>query len=192
MNRWPVLPSLIVSGAIIIMLGLGVWQLQRHQWKQALLADYAAASGMPAIDWPRLDSTPENLPLYRRSGLDCERVADWRATSGRRADGSAGWVQVATCQLPDGQKAQLVAGWSDRPEAPVWAGGTVKGTIAPDSRHGLRLVASPPVAGLQPVQPPSLDDIPNNHFAYAVQWFLFAISAAVIYLLALRRRQRAG
>jgi surfeit locus 1 family protein len=34
--------------------------------------------------------------------------------------------------------------------------------------------------------------VPNNHLAYAVQWFLFAGVAAVIYALALRRRTRAG
>ncbi|HNJ47416.1 MAG TPA: SURF1 family protein, partial [Novosphingobium sp.] len=31
-------------------------------------------------------------------------------------------------------------------------------------------------------------DIPNNHLSYAVQWFLFAATALVIYGLALRKR----
>ncbi len=30
--------------------------------------------------------------------------------------------------------------------------------------------------------------MPNNHLAYAVQWFLFAAIAGAIYVLALRRR----
>lgn len=38
--------------------------------------------------------------------------------------------------------------------------------------------------------PPSPDTIPNNHLSYAVQWFLFAGIAAVIYALALRQRWR--
>ena len=38
--------------------------------------------------------------------------------------------------------------------------------------------------------PPSLDAIPNNHLAYAVQWFLFAGVAGVIYVIALRRQAR--
>ena len=38
--------------------------------------------------------------------------------------------------------------------------------------------------------PPSPDSIPNNHLAYAIQWFLFAGFAAVIYFLALKRRER--
>jgi surfeit locus 1 family protein len=35
---------------------------------------------------------------------------------------------------------------------------------------------------------PDPRDIPNNHLAYAVQWFLFATVAAVIYALALAKR----
>jgi surfeit locus 1 family protein len=38
--------------------------------------------------------------------------------------------------------------------------------------------------------PPSPDNIPNNHLSYAVQWFLFAGIAGVIYALALRQRWR--
>ena len=30
--------------------------------------------------------------------------------------------------------------------------------------------------------------MPNNHLAYAVQWFLFALTALVIYAIALRKR----
>jgi cytochrome oxidase assembly protein ShyY1 len=37
---------------------------------------------------------------------------------------------------------------------------------------------------------PSPDSIPNNHLSYAIQWFLFAAAAALIYVLALRLRQR--
>ncbi|MFC3307859.1 hypothetical protein ACFOGK_01280 [Blastomonas aquatica] len=46
------------------------------------------------------------------------------------------------------------------------------------------------MAGLEAVQPPSPGDIPNNHWAYAIQWFLFAGIAAVIYGLAVARRTR--
>jgi surfeit locus 1 family protein len=55
----------------------------------------------------------------------------------------------------------------------------------------LVLIAAPPAPGLQPSAPPSLADVPNNHFGYAVQWFIFAGVAAFIYGLALRRRRRA-
>jgi cytochrome oxidase assembly protein ShyY1 len=35
---------------------------------------------------------------------------------------------------------------------------------------------------------PSAADTPNNHLAYAGQWFLFAAAALIIYILAVRRR----
>ena len=41
-----------------------------------------------------------------------------------------------------------------------------------------------PVAGLTVLH------FSNNHMAYAVQWFLFAATALVIYAVALRRRMR--
>ena len=58
------------------------------------------------------------------------------------------------------------------------------GVVAP----GPRLVADPPLAGLQANARPDPSDIPNNHLSYAVQWFLFAATALVIYAIALRKR----
>ena len=52
----------------------------------------------------------------------------------------------------------------------------------------MRLVAATAPPGLEPSAPPSIDQIPNNHRAYAVQWFLFALIAGVIYVLAVRKR----
>jgi hypothetical protein len=80
----------------------------------------------------------------------------------------------------------VVLGWSRLPMAAGgWSGGEVRGVIAP----GPRLVASPPLAGLEANAMPDPADIPNNHFAYAVQWFVFAATALVIYGLALRKRR---
>ena len=46
----------------------------------------------------------------------------------------------------------------------------------------------PPRAGLLPLERPDPSDLPNNHIAYAWQWFLFALTALVIYGLAVRKR----
>jgi cytochrome oxidase assembly protein ShyY1 len=54
----------------------------------------------------------------------------------------------------------------------------------------MRLVAATAPPGLEPSAPPSIAEIPNNHRSYAVQWFLFALIAVVIYVLALRKKQR--
>jgi hypothetical protein len=188
MRRLPILPTLIVLIAVAIMIGLGIWQLKRMAWKDALLQRYAAAATQPAMAWPRyVDS--RNPPFFRRASGYCLSVASWRAASGRNRSGDAGWVHIASCRTgAEGPGMQAVMGWSERPDHPSWSGGAVSGIIAPDSRSIIRLVADKPAPGLQPAEPPNLQDIPNNHLAYAVQWFLFAFVALIIYGLALRRR----
>ena len=190
MKRLPFWPTLIVGMAIAAMIALGIWQLQRLAWKEALLEEYTGASQRPATAWPVVPDAA-TLPLYRASSVNCLDVIDWRSSSGRNTRGQSGWVHIASCSTgAEGPGAQVVAGWSMRPENPEWDGGQVRGVIAPDSAHLIRLVAAPPVAGLEAVQPPSPEDIPNNHLAYAIQWFLFAGIAAVIYGLALGRRAK--
>ena len=88
---------------------------------------------------------------------------------------------------------QVDMGWSKDPAAPRgWRGGAVRGVIDRDRDHVIMLVSEVAAPGLQPSAPPSPADIPNNHRAYAVQWFLFAGVAVLIYLLALRRRILGG
>jgi surfeit locus 1 family protein len=79
-------------------------------------------------------------------------------------------------------------GWSNRSDNPAWTGGRVSGVIAPDSRHRILLVSEAAAPGLQPSALPDPAEVPNNHRSYAVQWFAFALSATIIYGLALRRR----
>ncbi|ODU20649.1 MAG: hypothetical protein ABS87_09915 [Sphingomonas sp. SCN 67-18] len=193
MKRIPILATVVVAAAIALMIGLGIWQLQRAQWKAGLLASYAAAQHQPPIAWPVVPS-PKNPPLFRRSSAFCLQVTGWRSVSGRNLQQTPGWSHIASCRSGGGEGPgfQAVMGWSTEPADPAWTGGMVEGVIAPDSQSIIRLVATNPAPGLVPSAPPSLEDIPNNHMAYAVQWFLFALIAAIIYVLALRRRNRDG
>jgi len=188
----PIIGTLLVLAAVAIMVALGIWQLQRAEWKDGLLATYAAAADQPAIAYPMV-STDDDPPYFRSSSVNCLEVVSWRSTSGRNVSGQSGWAHIAQCKTGGGEGpgAQIVAGWSTTPDNPEGEGGTVDGIIAPDTQNIIRLVATEPVAGLQQSQPPSIDDIPNNHMAYAVQWFLFAGIALIIYLLALRGRNKA-
>lgn len=188
MKKLPLLPTFIVAVAVAVMIALGIWQLQRRTEKEEALARYAAAQGLPPIAWPAAVD-PNDPPLFRRSEVRCDSVVGWRAVSGRNLAGDAGWVHIASCGVGTGL-ANLVMGWSTTPDPPVWRGGAVTGFIGTDPDQGVRLIAANPAPGLQPARPPSLDDVPNNHLAYAAQWFFFAAAAAVIYILALRRRSR--
>jgi surfeit locus 1 family protein len=189
--RLPLIPTLLVAAAVATMIALGIWQLQRKGEKEALIAQYVAARDLPAVIWPSVP-LPDQLPLFRKSALMCVKVVNWQAISGKNARGQAGFAHIASCQTGGGEGpgAKIALGWSARPTSPTWTGGEVQGVIAPDNDALIRLVASTAPPGLEMLAKPSTANIPNNHMSYAVQWFLFAAAAAVIYLLALRQKQR--
>ena len=189
-KRFPVIATIIVALAVATMIGLGLWQLQRKAVKEALLVQYADAANLPAIAWPAVAS-PNELPLFRKSAVLCLKVIRWESVSGKNAGGKAGYAHVAHCQLSGGEGpgAKVAIGWSPRPENPKWSGGQVSGVIAPDNQSLIRLIADTAPAGLEKLALPSTDGIPNNHMLYAIQWFFFAFVAALIYVLALRKRQ---
>lgn len=205
-RRVPIVPTLIVAAAIATMIALGIWQLRRAEWKADLIARYEAAAGLaplvradivlfPVSPTTFRNPEPEELH-FRRAVFDCSRVLGWRATAGRNANDQVGYVHVARCDTADWvtfdgpNGAEVVLGWSRDVEQPDWSGGLVRGTIAPGGEFGWRLVADPPLAGLEANAPPDPNDLPNNHLMYAGQWFFFALTALVIYILALRRRRR--
>ena len=191
-TRIPLWSTLVVGIAVAIMIALGIWQLQRATWKEALLARYQVARTLPPMAWPAVPVDAETL-LFRRAGGHCLTVTGWAAKAGRSIRGESGWRHIAACRTggAEGPGLQADMGWSTSATPPQgWAGGRVTGTITEDRAHRILLVADTPAPGLQPSLPPSPQEIPNNHRAYAVQWFLFAGVAAIIYALALRRKGR--
>jgi surfeit locus 1 family protein len=185
----PIVSTIVVLAAVATMVSLGVWQLHRKEWKEALIARYTAAETMNSdVPWP---SSPAEYAgaLYRHSRIECAAVTGMGAVAGRSAEGQAGWAHIAHCDLLNGGKADVALGWSSDPASPQWNGGEVGGFVA-GSEKGVRLVAAPPQAGLAQLAAPDPRDMPNNHLSYAVQWFLFALTALVIYALALRKRWR--
>jgi surfeit locus 1 family protein len=185
-SSWPVIPTLLVLAAVAVMIRLGFWQLDRADQKAALLARYASAETLSAdVPFPQSEAAAEPV-LYRHARLDCRQVTGISVMAGRNANDEVGMAHIADCALAGGHRARVVLGWSREPKAAEWQGGEVAGVIAP----GPRLVADTPVAGLAANARPNPAEIPNNHLAYAVQWFLFAATALVIYWIAVRRRMR--
>jgi len=190
MRRFPVIPTIIVATAVAIMIGLGVWQLRRSQEKEALLARYEAAANLPAVHWPTMTVDDARLPLFRAASTMCLNPVATTVIAGRNNRGQSGYSHLVDCQTgAEGPGIRVDIGWSQDPRAgDRWPGGQVSGIIAPDSRQRIRLVSAAGLAGLEASAPPSPADIPNNHSSYAVHWFLFAVSAALIYVLAVRSR----
>ena len=191
MMRLPFVPTVLVAAAVATMIGLGIWQLQRSDWKEGMIARFETNSKLPPVAWPAHPPADDRL-LYRRANGFCLQPVGWRAVAGRNRKGEAGWAHVAACRTggAEGPGMQVDAGWSRESKAPEWKGGAVSGLIVSDREHRIRLVSDTAAPGLEPSAPPSPADTPNNHKLYAVQWFFFALAAAIIYILALRRRRR--
>ena len=192
-RRLPVVPTIVVLAAVATMVWLGVWQLQRARWKEGLLARYERAESLPPIAFPTVPLTDDQLPLFRHATGVCLRTAGQRASAGENRDGEPGFVHIVDCATgAEGPGMSVELGWSKDPNAKVnWTGGPVSGMIAPDKRARMRLVAASSPPGLEPSAAPSLSSIPNNHRFYALQWFAFAITAIVIYVIAVRKRLNA-
>ena len=188
------LATILVLAAVAVMIGLGVWQVERAKWKEGILARYATASSKPPIAWPVMATGEDRLPLYRRATGHCLRPTGTKAVAGRNRSGESGFVFLADCATgAEGPGMRVELGWSRVRKARFdWSGGEVEGMIAPDKEMRMRLVAETAPRGLQPSARPSLESISNNHRFYAVQWFSFAALALVIYALALRSRWRAS
>jgi cytochrome oxidase assembly protein ShyY1 len=198
----PIIPTILVGLAVAAMVALGVWQLQRRAEKEALLVRYAQNVSLPRLTFPAIPV--DDTLLFRRASAFCLEPVSFAIEGGRNARGGTGWRQIAQCRTgAEGPGFAVQLGFGKDPHAkPAWTGGPVRGYISHAPDHApivaaafgggapktLMLVADPPLAGLDPNPGPDLSAVPNNHLAYAVQWFVFASLAALIYALALRRR----
>jgi cytochrome oxidase assembly protein ShyY1 len=191
-RRLPVIATIVVAAAVAVMIALGVWQLRRAQWKDTLIARYAEAEKLPPIAWPAVQPREDALPLFRHATGVCLRRIGVRTAPGENRTGEPGYVHIVDCATgAEGPGMSVEVGWSKNPNALVnWNGGPVSGIIAPDGRTKMRLVAGSPPPGLEASAAPSLRAISNNHRSYALQWFAFAVTALVIYGLALARRSK--
>ena len=205
--RFPVLPTLVVTIACAAMVALGFWQLDRRAEKAVQLALFAANMKKDAVAYQPEGPVSDAL-LFRLSSAMCVKVTGWRTEAGRSFKGGSGYRWIAECSTgAEGPGLLADMGVTRNPKLkPNWAGGPVRGRVTTEPSHQslfgklggtqevLRpmLVSDTAAPGLEASAPPSPDEVPNNHLAYAVQWFLFAGVAALIYILALRRRMRVG
>jgi surfeit locus 1 family protein len=205
-RRWPLIATILVGAAIVTMIALGVWQLQRKGEKEAMIALHQRNIALSAeVAFPML--APVDPALYfRRSTVTCLEPIIASPRAGRDAKGASTYQMIADCRTgAEGPGVLVSIGTHPDPARKNdWKGGNVSGMIIPgpdqpsliDRLTGravpprAMLLADPPVPGWGASARPAPEDQPNNHLAYAVQWFIFAAAAAVIYGLALRKRLR--
>lgn len=204
-KSWPVIPTILVAICVAAMVMLGVWQLDRKAEKEALIALYGQnMANDQAVTFPEMPPVGDEF-LYRRSSVNCWSVTGFKPRGGSDNLGKAGIRMVAECRTgAEGPGVLVDIGTADDFTLPKWDGGVVTGWIAPGPEQAsfmqqwtgkavpsrAMLVSDTPVAGLQQSAVPSAANTPNNHLMYAIQWFLFAAGAAVIYIIAARRRLR--
>ncbi|WP_298337357.1 SURF1 family cytochrome oxidase biogenesis protein [uncultured Erythrobacter sp.] len=208
-RQFLVIPTILVVAAAGVMVWLGFWQLGRADEKAALMALYDANLEKPTLqdfrpfsddDDPlssrKFHETRFDDMLFRRVEMPCPNPGQWSAVAGRNNRGQTGYVHKFVCESIEndfftgeeiGVRAFATIGWSSAPARPHWKGGNVEGLLA-RSGDGVQVFASEPLADLQPLAKPDPNDLPNNHLAYAGQWFFFAITALVIYFLAIRTK----
>ena len=199
MKRLPPGPTLFTLVAVVLMVGLGIWQLQRRVWKEALIAAAEAAPEQPPMTLAALKSAlQQGAPVqYRQVRVPCRlgtvKPVDLRP--GASLDGNPGYLVLVPC-APD---IVVAAGWTMRPDAlaaPITVDADFTGMIIErpygpqPGKPRVLVIPDSAVPPLQPGRQPRPADLPNNHLGYAFQWFGFALTLSIIYAIWLRRRWR--
>ena len=193
----------MVAIAIPLMIALGFWQLDRLAWKEDLLADLQRAPALPALDLNQAGVPPES---FRRASITCRIVGQPVAVIGRSMNGRTGYSYRIPCASTGSENSVLLdLGWAPRPDTAerVALRGRYEGLLVDRLREGaagehrfVLIPARPVLSALEASAPPQIGGIPNNHRAYAVQWFAFAGVLALIYWVFVKewrqRRSRRG
>lgn len=198
-----VLFALIVGiGGVAVLASLGIWQMQRLSWKEALVAEIdnrIAAAPVALPDSP--DPVRDRYLPVRVTGHFVEGQAKMLAsakhvgavhriivpfdTGTRRVLVDTGWVRAgkAVPALPEGDVAltgnldwpREADGFTAPPDlaAGLWFARDVPALAAHLDTAPVMLVLRDPVPGIT-AWPVNTAGIPNDHLQYAITWFSLA------------------
>ena len=112
MNFRPFLWLTIVTlPTLMVLIGLGSWQLQRLQWKNDLISSFEARSGADAIAVPSNNAELADLE-FSSLALDGVFQHDKETLlTGRSYEGNAGFHVVTPMLLDDGRIILINRGW---------------------------------------------------------------------------------
>lgn len=204
MNRLLFLLTFGATGAAIL-LALGVWQLQRLDWKQTLLSDIEIRIAAAPMDLP---SAPEPLrDAYLAVQAEGTILPGELAVLVSRKNIGAGYRIIAPFRTEDGRRILLDRGFvreGDREAVRAlgparivgnlhWPDETDKFTPAPDratetwfardvaamaqalDTEPLLLIAANATDPVLTPLPVGTEGIPNDHLQYAITWFSLAV-----------------
>lgn len=220
MLRRMIFPILMGIVGCAILLGLGVWQLQRMEWKAALLAGIDARIAdapvaLPASPLPEDKYLPvavtgsftgrfiEVLSGQKGTSPGVRIIEAFRTDDGRQVMVDRGFLAETDRTLPRPPHAQEVTGnlhWPQDadsftpppdPRTGLWFARDVAAMAAKLGTEPVLIVARGPTGdGIAPM-PVDSSAIPNDHWGYAITWFsLAAVWAVMTGYLLWRIRQR--
>ena len=145
-------PTLFTLPALIVLVGLGIWQLERLQWKEALIAERAARASAEPIALPAAGAAlpPDDLAEldYRRAIATGEFLHDRELyLAARTRAGAVGYQVVTPLRQADGAIVLVNRGWvpdklknpATRPQGQVAGMVAIDGAMrAPSSQHWLQ------------------------------------------------------
>lgn len=192
-----------LSGAAVLI-SLGVWQMQRLAWKEAILADIAARITEEPVPLPsvieaerdrylpvtatgRFLGQPLEVLVSRKQIGPGVRIIDvFETTDGRRVLVDRGFVREADRGLPLGDSTTTVTGnlhwpvetdsYTPPPDAKtgLWFARDVSAMSAALNTEPTFIVAREPTGDGIEPLPVDTSSIPNDHLNYAVTWFSLA------------------
>lgn len=94
MRRFPWVLTVLSAVLFAALVSLGVWQVQRMQWKERLIAAAEAEAAMPVVGLRR----PEDLADFRRLEISCPGINSARFVELQTIqDGQAGVRLISVC-----------------------------------------------------------------------------------------------
>jgi surfeit locus 1 family protein len=153
MNFRPTLwPTIFTIPALIVLVGLGVWQLERLQWKEALIAERAERTTAEPVALPAAGAalSPEQLAEldYRHATATGEFLHDHELYLAARTNaGAVGFQVVTPMRLAGGGVVLVNRGWvpDTLKEPATRAAGQIAGLVtidgamrAPAGQHWLQ------------------------------------------------------
>ncbi|MEZ5833719.1 MAG: SURF1 family protein [Dongiaceae bacterium] len=104
-------PTLFSVPAIIVMIGLCIWQVQRLHWKEGLIAERESRVTAEPIALPPVGTDPETVE-YRRVHLEGTFLHDKELYLGARSmNGNVGYQILTPFALAGGGTVLIDRGW---------------------------------------------------------------------------------
>ena len=125
----------IAAGIVLlILIGLGVWQLQRLTWKEGLIAERHDRSTAAAIELPAAGADTSQLDFRHARATGSFDHAHEMFLAARSMNGNPGYHVVTPFKLADGRTLLVDRGWVplERKNSPQRADGQVLGEITID------------------------------------------------------------